>query len=189
MPHQHFLSLFLLLLSPALFHCGAGTTVSEVTTQLRLALHLQPWQRLLSCFFLSLSLSPLTKLVITVLDSLLHTDPTWNMTIHLALIPSSLFLLFQLDQWMLLTPGSVPSLLAISPSLHLTPLHRHAAKCQDEEYLRALSPCNELLSLLTLDRYPLELTSANHLFLFCLICFSLWSTPQCNLTLKPHLLN
>lgn len=39
-------------------------------------------------------------------------------------------------------------------------------KRQDEEYRRALSPNNELLSVLTPDRYPLEPTSANHVFFF-----------------------
>lgn len=54
------------------------------------------------------------------------------------------------------------------PPLHLTPLNCHGAKRQDEEYRQALSPRNELLSLLTPHRYPLGLTSANHLGFFFL---------------------
>lgn len=67
-------------------------------------------------------------------------------------------------------PPSPPSPFPITAGhfnpLHLTPLNCHATKRQDEEYHWALSPCNELLSLLTLDRYPLELTSTNLFFFF-----------------------
>lgn len=69
---------------------------------------------------------------------------------------------------MLFMPRLFPPPLAIlpypTPFTHLTPLNCHAAKHHDEESCQVLSPCNELLSLLTPDRYPLEPTSTNHSF-------------------------
>ena len=66
---------------------------------------------------------------------------------------------------MLLSPRCpVPEPPAGSPPVHPAPSRR-----QDEGCRPAPSPRNELLSLLTLNRYPLELTSANHAFFPCFL--------------------
>lgn len=97
------------------------------------------------------------------------------MAINLALILSSPFLLLQLGRYVSQHPPSYPvspvfrrhQQLPFHPSFTPNPpLSCHVAERQDEEYCQALSARNELLSLLTPDRYPLELTSANHPFLF-----------------------
>lgn len=112
------------------------------------------------------------------------------MTLHLALIHSSQLLLFKLDRRMVLTPQPCPITDGHFTPLHLTAFSRCAAKRQDEEYHWALSPHNELLSLLTLNRYPLELPSANHLlFSFCSILDSTTSTRFVYLALLRHKFN
>lgn len=57
-PYQHF-SPFFYPSSSISSLCSVSTTASEVTTQLSPAIHLGPWQRLLSVLFPSLSVSPL----------------------------------------------------------------------------------------------------------------------------------
>lgn len=75
---------------------------------------------------------------------------------------------------------------------HLTSHNCHVAELQNEEYRRALSTSNELLSLLTSDRHPLEPTSANHGFFFLLLLSYTFTPPSLPLRLHtpaPSVLN
>lgn len=188
-PLSALLSSFLPLspsISPSL--CSVSTTASEVTTQLSLAVHLRPWQRLLSLSFPSLPLSSNQTCNYSVGQHAPHW-PTVKYDHQFGPYPFIAILPPPMGTVDVANPQSLPTTSTghFTPPIHLTPLNCHIARRQDEEYRQALSPRNELLSLLTLDWYPLELTSANHLLFFFFSSIS--SPPAEHPTLKPHTLN